>query len=85
MFNISEYLKRVSKKLDSNIQTKEILSEIIKEQTNISIDQEKIEIKNYTAYIKTNQAVLNKIFINKNRIIEEFSKRIPEEKIVDIK
>ncbi len=79
MFNISKYLEKVVKQIDSKDLLKSKISHIIKISTNLDIEIEKIEVKEGVAYLKTNQAYLNKIFISKSRILKE----VPE--ILDIK
>lgn len=84
MFNISQYLEKLSKNINFGEEDLLKISEILKNYTNIEIPPKNIEIRNYTVFIKSNNSILNKIFINKNKILEEFSKSI-NQKIVDIK
>lgn len=79
MFNISKYLEKVVKQIDTKAVVREKISQSIKANTNLDVDQEKIEVKEGVAFIKANQAFLNKIFINKSKILKEVSE------IIDIK
>ncbi|MCX6701858.1 MAG: hypothetical protein NTX96_01525 [Candidatus Zambryskibacteria bacterium] len=85
MFNISLFLEKFSKNIQSvEIYKKQIL-DIIEKYTQIKISPKEIEIKNYIIYLKTSPAILNKIFIYKNKILEEIIQSIPNLKIVDIR
>lgn len=84
MFNIQRYLEKFSKNIKSiEIYKKQIL-EIIEKNAQISIPSNEIEIKNYIVYIKSSPAVKNKLFIYKNKILEEISVSLPT-KIIDIR
>ncbi len=84
MFNIEKYLEKFTKKIDSNDRyTKEIKQEI-KRITGIEIVLSDIELKEFVVYIKCSPGVKNRIFINKNKILENFSKNI-DTKIIDIR
>ncbi|HEY0221178.1 MAG TPA: hypothetical protein VGC58_03075 [Candidatus Paceibacterota bacterium] len=84
MFNISKFLDKFSKNLQSEESYKEAVKNILKNQIGLEIDFSKIEIKNNVVYIKSTPGVLNKIFINKQSLLGEISKSLPM-KIVDIK
>lgn len=84
MFNIDKYLEKFSKSLKSKDFYNEKIVEVIKNNTNIEIKKEDIELKDYILLIKANSAVKNKIFIYKSKILENLSKNIPE-KIIDIR
>ncbi len=84
MFNISQFLERFSKEVKNSESNKIQISEIIKKTTGIDIKTGDIEIKEYIVFIKSNPSVLNKIFINKEKILSEFAVST-NIKIVDIK
>lgn len=84
MFNIESYLKKIKKKINSEEEIIKKIQEIIFKKTTLLIDSSKIEIKNYTVYIKDSPNILNKIFINKKQIIDEIENFYPNT-IVDIK
>jgi hypothetical protein len=75
MFNISNYLKKISKKIDSSDDLKKTIIDIIEREVGIKIDFENIEIKDYYLNINSNQAVKNKLFIYKDRIIKEIKEK----------
>jgi hypothetical protein len=83
MFNIEQFLKKFSKTVFSNELYKKQIIEIIKRYTNVDITEENIEIKNNIIYTTTNPGVKNKLFIYKNKILEDISS-LPI-KIIDIK
>lgn len=85
MFNINKYLEKLSKNISSTENQKKRILEIIEKDTNLNFNIEDIEIKNYIIYIKTSLAIKNKIFIYKNKIIEDVTSVLPNIKIVDIK
>ncbi len=70
MFNISNFLGKFSKEINDSESKKSQVSEIIKNITGVEIKTGDIEIKDYIVFIKSNPSVLNKIFINKNKILE---------------
>ena len=84
MFNISSFLEKFSKNIKSTETFKKQISEIVLNQTQINILPENIEIKNNIVYTNSSPAVSNKIFVHKNKILENVSK-ITSIKIVDIK
>ncbi len=84
MFNINKYLEKISKNIKSKDFYNDKIIDIIKNITGIDIKKEEIELKDCIVFIKNSSAVKNKIFIFKNKILEEFSKNIPD-KIVDIR
>ncbi|KKR31680.1 MAG: hypothetical protein UT65_C0020G0009 [Parcubacteria group bacterium GW2011_GWF2_39_8b] len=84
MFNIEKYLEKFSKNIRNAELNKTKILEIIKKHTNLNLLPEEIEIKNYIAYIKSSPAVKNKLFIHKNKILEEISTSLST-KIIDIK
>ena len=84
MFNIEKFLEKFSKNIkNTEIYKKQIL-EIIKNQIEVNIPEESIEIKNNIVYIKLSPAYKNKIFIYKKQILEDISSSLSI-KIVDIK
>ena len=84
MFNISSFLEKFSKNLKSSELYKKQILEIVEKQTQINLRPEEIEIKNFVVYIKSSPAVKNKIFIYKNKILEDINMTIPI-KIVDMR
>jgi hypothetical protein len=84
MFNIDKYLKRFSRNLNSLEFEKDKILEILKKHTNITLDKNDIEIKNYKIVVNTNMVGKNQIFIKKRSILDEINSNI-ETKVVDIK
>ena len=76
MFNISSFLEKFSKNINSAELRKKQILEIIEKQTQINIPPEEIEIKDYVLYIKSSPAVKNKLFIYKSKILEDVSKSL---------
>jgi hypothetical protein len=85
MFNIKDYLQKFSINIQSSENNKTQIIDIIEKQIQIKFSQKEIEIKNYNIYIKASPGILNKVFINKNKILNEITLLIPNLKIVDIK
>ncbi len=84
MFNISSFLGKFSKNIaDTELQKKQIV-EIIKKHTQLTLSPKDLEIKNYIIYTNSSPAVKNKLFIYKEKILEDISNLIGI-KIVDIK
>ncbi len=84
MFNISDFLDKISKKLKSQEIYKKGILEIIERNTNIKISNDDLEIKDYIVYIKSSPAVKNKIFISKESLINEINNTLGI-KITDIR
>jgi len=84
MFNISSLLEKFSKNLINKEYDKKQLLIIINTETGILIEPENLEFKNDIIYIKSSPGVKNKIFILKNKIIEEIKLKTALQ-IVDIK
>ena len=85
MFNISNYLKKFSVNIDSEESNRLKMLDIIKKHTQIGLGLESLEVKNYIIHIKSSPAVLNKIFIYKNKILEDINETLPNLKIGGIK
>ena len=71
MFNIDQYLKRFSKKINSLDFDKEKIVEVVNNITKINIKKEEIEIKDYKIYIKTTTVGKNQLFIYKKQILDK--------------
>ena len=84
MFNISSFLEKFSKNIKSNEVYKQQIIEIIKTNTQISIPEEEIEIKDYIIYTKSSPAIKNKLFISKEKIMSDLNSVLPI-KIIDIR
>ena len=83
MLNISKYLEKFVKKLNSENDNQERIIEIIKTKTGLSIQTGDIEIKGNIIKTKTTPAVKNKLFIYKEELLEEINLSSPI-KIIDI-
>ena len=83
MLNISKYLEKFVKKLNSENYNQERIIEIIKTKTGLSIQTGDIEIKGNIIKTKTTPAVKNKLFIYKEELLEEINLSSPI-KIIDI-
>jgi hypothetical protein len=84
MFNIEKYLQKFSKSIQSTEDDLKKVLEIILKHTEIVLKPEEVEIKNYVINIKSSNAVKNKIFIYKEKILKELGDRVIT-KITDIK
>jgi hypothetical protein len=84
MFNISKYLEKVSKNLTNDENIKSEIIKIIKKNINIDINPKDLEINNEKIKINTSQAVKNKIFINKEIILQEVNTIGLKYKVTDI-
>lgn len=84
MFNIEKYLEKFKKNLKSNTLIIEKIVEVVERNTDIKIEKTNIELKDCVVYIKSNPLIKNKIFIYKEKILNDLSKEITD-KIVNIK
>jgi len=82
MFNISSFLEKFSKNLKNNSFLKGLIIDVVKNQTNILLKEEDLEIKEGVVFITSSPGVKNKIFIHKENILIEINKT---NKIVDLK
>ncbi len=71
MFNISTYLKKITKTIDGNTLVMGDVTSVIQKHTSITIPLNKIEIKNNIVYINTSVFAKNRIFLVKNTLLEE--------------
>ncbi len=71
MFNISTYLDKILKKIDSGEHTIHNVAGVIEKYTHITIPHGEIQIRNNIAYISSSVHVKNKIFLYKEKIIQE--------------
>ena len=76
MFNISLFLEKFSKNIQSGQSNKIKIIEIIKKHTQVELSIKSLEIKNTTVYITASPSVKNKLFIYKNKILEEVTKSV---------
>lgn len=84
MFNISSLLAKFKNKINAlELNNQEVL-DIVEKITQIKLSLNDVDIKNNVIFIKSGGAVKNKIFIFKNKILDEINKNIPI-KIVDIR
>ena len=84
MFNISSFLEKFSKNIESTEINKQQIIGIIEKNTQIKVLPEEIEIKDYIVYISSSPAVKNKLFVYKEKIINDINS-ILTIKIIDIK
>lgn len=73
MFNISKFLEKFSKEIQSGEAQNKKIIDVIKTQTGIDLDPKDLEIKNNIVYINSSPAVKNKIFIYKEDILRDVS------------
>ena len=83
MFNISSFLEKLSKNINSQELNSKMICDVIYNKTNIFIPKESIKTQNAILYLDINPAMKNKIFIHKQSILEEMAHTTP--KIIDIR
>ncbi len=71
MLNISKYLEKFKKNLDSGEILNNTIVDIIKKHTEIELKLTEFELKNNQIILKTPPGVKNKIFISKEEIIKD--------------
>lgn len=84
MLNISKYLEKFKKDINKGEFLNESIVSVIKNNTQIDIGINNIDIKSNIIHIKTNPSIKSKIFINKNDILSEINKSLGL-KIIDIR
>jgi len=82
MFNISSFLEKISKNIKSTQIDREEIIATLKKHTQIDFKKEDIELKDCVLYINTSPAIKNKIFIYKEKIINDLGLTT---KIINIK
>lgn len=75
MFNISKYLEKFKKSIESGEVLNESIVEIIKKHTGISLTTNDFEIKNNIIYINSSPIIKNKIFIFKSVLKEDIKSK----------
>lgn len=83
MFNISSFLEKLSKNLSSQEQDLQKICDVIFDKTNVTCKSESIKIQNNILFLDVSPGVKNKIFMNKQAILEVFSNA--NLKIIDIR
>ncbi len=83
--HIKNYLEKFKTILFSKEENYRIISEIIKKNTGIEIEQKNIKIKGVDLYIKASPLVRNEIVINKNKILLDLKELHLEHNFKDIK
>jgi len=71
MLNISKYLEKFKKNLESGEVLNNTISEIIKKHTGIELKPTDFELKNNLIVLKTSPGYKNKIFISKEDIVKD--------------
>jgi hypothetical protein len=84
MFNISSFLEKFSKNISTQESQIKKICDVILEQTGLVLNPQKIKIQNNILYLQISPAQKNKIFICKQKILEELEK-VSQIKIVDIR
>ncbi len=74
MINISKFLEKFTKKIDSEEECGRKIIEIIEKQTGIVIAKKDCELRNNIIYINSSPAVKNKLFVYREQIIGEVNK-----------
>lgn len=83
MFNISSFLEKISKNLSSQELDVQKICDVIFDKTNVTCKPESIRIQNNILFLDVSPGVKNKIFMNKQAILEVLSNSTP--KIIDIR
>lgn len=73
MLNLSKYLEKFSKGISDNNLNKKLIQEILERFTAISFESSDLDIKENILYINTTPAKKNKVFIFKQKILDELS------------
>jgi len=84
MLGINKFLEKFSKDVRNVELHKTKILEIIEKQTQLYILPKNLEINEAVLYVKESPAVKNKLFIYKDKILEEIKKSAPI-KIIDIR
>ena len=84
MFNISSFLEKFSTNISSQEANSKMICDVISDKTGIVCEPKSLKIQNNVLYLDISPAQKNKIFICKQKILEELEK-INQTKIVDIR
>jgi len=71
MFNIEQYLKKFSLRIDDVTLQKEKVILIFKDRLNVVISKEDIEIKNSMLTLKLRPIIRSELMLKKEKILEE--------------
>ena len=71
MFNIEKYIQKFLENLESTDLHKKQILEIIEKQTQLKLSPDQIEVKNHIVYIQASPVVKNRLFIHKERVLNE--------------
>ena len=84
MFNISSFLEKISKSVQSKEFYNEQIIDVIEKNTNIKLKSEDVELKDNIVLIKCSPAIKNRLFISRGKILEEISVFTPV-RVIDIR
>ena len=85
MLRIDKYLERFKNLKPGKKVIKEDVVKIISNIIGLDIKEYNIDIKNNTAYIKTEPIIKNQIFLKKQQILKQFLKEISTKNLRDIR
>lgn len=71
MLNISKYLEKITKNLNSGEILNKAISDIIQKHTGIQLKPDEFELRSNLIFLKTSPGAKNKIFISKSSIIKD--------------
>lgn len=71
--NIGEYLTKFKKLTPPNAFVKEKCIAVLKEELNIELSGDEIDIQGGVVYIKANQIIKSEILLNKNEILQKLN------------
>jgi hypothetical protein len=84
MFNISGFLEKFKKQVQSDELSQKEICDVVIKHTGITCKQNNIEIKNYILYINLSPTFKQKVFMHKKQILKDLEK-ISSTKIVDVR
>lgn len=85
MQGIGSFFDKFKNAAAKEIYKYDIVADIIYKNTNQKIDLKDISIKNGILIIRGNQSFKSEIFLKKNKILEQISKKLINFNIIDIK
>ncbi len=74
MLNISKYLEKIAKNINSGELLNSTIIEIVKKHTNIVLKPEDFEVRDNQISLKTSPTIKNKLFIYKRYITEDIER-----------
>ncbi len=85
LYGLQGFLGKFAKLLRSEVAQKQIIQNLLRERFKVELDKNCILVKDGIVTIKAHPALKQRIYMEKNKIIEELSSHLPKGTVRDIR